>query len=120
MPRSEDPADTAQLFSEAVERVWSTASRKLGETLEQFRLASAIVVGDDLEVRLARGDKDLYGFRARLPTEGDDATGEVRNNPDDWALWEVFIPLMEELETAPDSRVPIGPDGVRWLPRCGE
>ncbi|WP_314645700.1 hypothetical protein [uncultured Microbacterium sp.] len=101
-------------FVDAVQQVWAEKETPL--VPEGFVLTGTEIVDGFLIVEVTRTDGAKYGYRAALPQPLEGGVDRPLPTPEDWTLWNILVPLMEELETDPDSRITASNDGVRWLP----
>lgn len=52
-----------------------------------------------------------YGYRTPLH----DPERSFEQDPHEWVMWNVIVPLVEELETDPASRYPEDENKIRWI-----
>lgn len=103
-------------FVAAVRKEWDKAH---GTILVPagFDLTHVTADGETLTARITDPTGLRFGMRVKRPASagwerkapGDEGT------PEHWAMWNVLVPLVEELETDAASRFPPDANGVRWI-----
>lgn len=103
-------------FLAAVREAWDKAQ---GTVLAPagYELTHVIADGDSLIVQVADSSGSRFATRVELPAVAgwEGKTQGTEGTPEHWALWNVLVPLIEELETNAVSRFPIDAGGVRWI-----
>lgn len=104
-------------FNEALEGLWRRAHG--GALLpEEIALVAIDRIGDDVEVRFESPRGIAFAFRAKYPDNPRDVLDpgvEGVNPAEQWAMWEVLVPLVEHLQTDAQGRIAPDHDGVRRL-----
>lgn len=107
---------SAKPFIAAVREEWAKAHGTILIPLD-FQLTDVIAYGEQLTAQVADSTGARFGIRVKLPpSEGrDDGASDDEVSPEHWALWNVLVPLVEEIET--DTLTQSLPDanGVRWV-----
>ncbi|WP_433585102.1 hypothetical protein [Microbacterium hydrocarbonoxydans] len=82
----------------------------------EIALESVAVHGGTAEVLVTRGGI-RFGFRARIPAA--DAVANPMEpeagTPEHWAIWDIIVPLIEEIETDAEGRIVPDHLGIRWV-----
>lgn len=83
-----------------------------------FRLLAVTDRHGRLELIVTGPAGNRYGYRSPLPLTFE-ATGESLEveprTPEQWVMWNLIVPLVEELETDPESRFLPDDTGMRWI-----
>lgn len=107
-----EPLDLAVVRE--VQSAWDDA---LGTPLipEGLQLLSLCSKGNRLEVQTSDARGVRFGFSVEVPDGlafgASTETGTFKN----WAVWEVIVPLAEEIETDAAHRVSPDAAGIRWV-----
>ncbi|HZU93305.1 MAG TPA: hypothetical protein VFF85_06745 [Microbacterium sp.] len=106
---------SADQFVAALEARWRESHGGLLIPRE-VELESVDVHDDLVEVLVVR-EGVRFGFRARIPAA--DAVANPMEpeagTPEHWAIWDVVVPLIEEIETDAEGRVVPDHRGIRWV-----
>lgn len=108
----------AETFLSAVREEWDKAHGTIVVPAE-LELTHLEADGELLTLHVTDSAGSRFGWRTPLPAHmrSKNKTPGETGTPQHWALWEVLIPLVEELETNAATRLPPDIDGVRWISR---
>lgn len=105
---------STEQFLAALEARWRK-SRGSALIPSEIVLESAVAHGDIAEVLVTRNGVH-FGLRVRIPVA--DVVNPMEpesGTPEHWAIWEVVVPLIEEIETDAEGRIRPDSHGVIWV-----
>lgn len=77
----------------------------------EFKLLEVTEKHETLELLVTGPAGESFGYRTPLH----DPERSFEQAPDEWVMWNVIVPLVEELETDPASRYPADENEIRWI-----
>lgn len=109
-----EPDTSDDALVRAVRSTWDTAH---GTALipARLQLLSVAARGAVLEVLVSDANAARFGFAAQVPVLDDGEDDGEPGSAEHWALWQVIVPFIEEIETDAVRRYTANAAGVRWV-----
>ncbi|HWV50128.1 MAG TPA: hypothetical protein VN035_11795 [Microbacterium sp.] len=112
------PRHTKSDYENAFRTTWA---RGQGTPLipSDLDLHSTRIRGDALEIQLRTSGEACFAVRLPFPTSGDPTSlpgvESDRADPEQWALWQGVVPIVEQIQTDALGRITADDQGLRWL-----
>lgn len=114
MREIEVPRDREAAYVDALISQWN--EHQGGALLPaDVRLESVVAANGHAEIVVSqRGAR--FGATIEIPLDTPQTAWEPdANTPDHWALWDVIVPIVEEIETGAEARIAPDAQGVRRI-----